>query len=84
MVKAIIHVMVEPRNMNAVLDKLLESGIVERVYEVTGEYDLIAVVEVPSYEAAARFVREELHPMEGVLRTVTSLVVEEHRAKGGR
>ena len=78
MVKAVIHIVVEPKHMDRVLDKLLSSSVIEKIYEVTGEYDLIAVANVSSYEEAAKFVREELHSLEGVIRTVTSLVVEEY------
>jgi DNA-binding Lrp family transcriptional regulator len=42
---------------------------------VTGPYDIIAVIETPDPRDVGRLVIHEVHPVDGVKRTVTCLTI---------
>ena len=42
---------------------------------VTGPYDVIVVIEGEDINAVARQVEQEIHPVAGVMRTVTCVVI---------
>jgi DNA-binding Lrp family transcriptional regulator len=42
---------------------------------VTGPYDIIAVIETPDPRDVGRLVIHEIHPVDGVKRTVTCLTI---------
>jgi len=44
---------------------------VQEVYSVSGEWDLVALVKVPSYELIAEVVTERFPAVEGIVRTQT-------------
>ena len=48
---------------------------VQTVDGLTGPYDMIAVVETPDLNAVGDLVTSQIHSVDGVVRTVTCLVV---------
>ena len=49
---------------------------VKDVDRVTGPYDVIAIIEASDLNKAHEFVTTEIHRLEGVLRTITSVSVQ--------
>ena len=43
---------------------------------VTGNYDIIAVVEHEDFNAIGNLVTEKIHPVQGIARTVTCLSIK--------
>ncbi len=55
---------------------------VRDLYEVTGEYDLVAVVTVENALDFRRFLKDKILKIDGVKSTVTSLVLYMHKEQG--
>ena len=71
MIAAIVLVKADPTRIPECAMKLAGIEGVARVYSVSGEWDLVALVEVPDYEGVARVVTEEFAVAPGVQRTQT-------------
>ena len=54
-------------------NELYEIDGVETVDQVTGPYDLIAVVNRPDLNSVGNLVTNQIHVIEGIARTVTCL-----------
>jgi DNA-binding Lrp family transcriptional regulator len=48
---------------------------VSRVDVVTGPYDLVAVIDAADERAIGALVMQQLHPLPGVIRTITCLAI---------
>jgi len=59
-----------------VLDKVRKVKGVSEAHAITGEYDVIAKVEVENLKDLGEKVVGEIHKIEGVTKTVTAIVVE--------
>lgn len=81
-IKAILHIFVESGKLESVCEQLAKYPHTVDVYEVTGEYDVVALVSVPSVEELRRFISKELHGIEGVKSSVTSIVLHTHKKNG--
>lgn len=77
-VKAMVFLVVEPRMIGEVASTLANMEGVEKVYEITGQYDVVAILSSKDYETLASRVRDEILRIEGVLRSVTSFIVAEY------
>ena len=53
--------------------KLAELEIASEVYSTSGEFDLLAKFYVENDNDIGHFVNENIHPIEGVERTLTTL-----------
>ncbi|KON29260.1 hypothetical protein AC482_06925 [miscellaneous Crenarchaeota group-15 archaeon DG-45] len=74
-VRALIMISVDPSTpTHAVSEAVGRMKVVERIYEITGEYDIAAVVASPSIEGVNRCI-EEIRCIEGVERTNTMIVL---------
>jgi len=71
MISAIVLVKADPKRIPQCATKLAGIEGVSRVYSVSGEWDLVALVEVTDYEAVARVVTEQFPAAPGVERTQT-------------
>lgn len=71
MITAIVLVKADPKHIPRSAAQLAGIEGVSRVYSVSGDWDLVALVEVTDYEAVARVVTEEFPEVPGVLRTQT-------------
>jgi DNA-binding Lrp family transcriptional regulator len=60
---------------NDVVNCLSRIDGVKSVDRVLGPYEVIAVVELPSLIEIGDMVTRSIHPIEGIIRTVTCLVV---------
>ena len=76
--KAIIFVSVEPAYPCLdVSRKILTIDGVEKVYEVSGEYDLAVIVSTTGYREANKVI-EAVRALEGVSRTYTMTILNTH------
>jgi len=71
MISAIVLVKADPTRIPQCATKLAGIEGVSRVYSVSGEWDLVALLEVRDYEGVARVVTEEFAGAPGVERTQT-------------
>jgi DNA-binding Lrp family transcriptional regulator len=74
-VRAILHVFVEPGNIEDIGEVLAKMSEIIDVYEVTGEYDIIAT-------AKANDSPERLMKMHGVKAVTTSVVLHTYKLNG--
>jgi DNA-binding Lrp family transcriptional regulator len=73
MVTAFVMIKVENRRTSEVAQRLAEIEHVAEVYSVTGAYDLILILRLPSYEQLAEVVPDQIAMTEGVTETETTL-----------
>ena len=74
-VRALIMISVDPQKPTLeISDKVLKLPGVEKIYEVTGEYDVVTVVSSSSIEGLNQTV-EAIRVIEGVERTNTIIVL---------
>lgn len=76
MVKAFIFITVEPGNVKDVLDRVKEIKGVQRAHALTGPYDIVVEVTGETIEDIGRSVVEKIQKIEGVERTLTSIIVD--------
>ena len=73
MVTSFILMNVERTKINEVAAQLVEIKGISEVYSVSGKYDLIAIVRVPSNDDLAILVTDNLRNLESILKTETML-----------
>lgn len=73
MVTSIVLMNVKRTKINEVAEQLAEMEGISEVYSVSGNYDLIAMVRVPSNEALAELVTKKLLSIEAILKSETML-----------
>jgi DNA-binding Lrp family transcriptional regulator len=71
MISAIVLVKADPTRIPQCATKLAGIEGVSRVYSTSGEWDLVALVEVPDIESIARVVTEDVASAPGVQKTQT-------------
>jgi DNA-binding Lrp family transcriptional regulator len=76
MAGAYVLATVEPGYVKSVLDSVRKIRGVLEAHAVTGPYDIIARVEGESADDIGRSVVSEFQSIEGVERTLTTLIVE--------
>lgn len=73
MVTAFILINTERTRINEVADMLVEINGISEVYSVSGAYDLIAVVRVPTNDDLANLVTRNLRSLNAITNTETML-----------
>ncbi len=74
-VRALIMISVDPQKPTLeISDKVLSLPGVEKIYEVTGEYDVVTVVSSSTIENLNRTI-EEIRVIDGVVKTNTVIVL---------
>jgi DNA-binding Lrp family transcriptional regulator len=81
-VEAIINIFVEPREMDDVIKALIELPEVVDVYEVTGEFDLVAFIETESISHFRNLLKNKILSIKGIKSTVTSVILHIHKKYG--
>ncbi len=76
MVRAYVLITVTPGNVRDAIKEIREIPGVVRADAVTGPYDVIAEVKGESIEDVGRSVVQKIQVINGVERTLTSIVVE--------
>ncbi len=74
-VRALIMISVDPQKPTLeISDKVLKLPGVEKIYEVTGEYDVVTVVSSSSIEGLNQTI-EEIRVIDGIVKTNTVIVL---------
>lgn len=73
MITALVLMNVERGSINDTAQALLGVAGVAEVYSVTGEWDLVALLRLPSYEDLATVVTEKMVALQGIRRTQTMM-----------
>ena len=81
-VRAILHVFVEPGKIEDVGEALTRIPEIIDVYEVTGEYDLIATAKANDLHRLRSLISERLMKMHGVKAVTTSVVLHTYKLNG--
>jgi len=81
-VRAILHVFVEPGKIEDVGEALAKIPEVIDVYEVTGEYDIIATAKANDLHRLRSLISERLMKMHGVKVVITSVVLHTYKING--
>lgn len=71
MITTIVLIRCDPKSIPETATRLAGIDGVTEVYSVSGEWDLVAIVRVPSYDDIARVVTEEFVNVPGLERTTT-------------
>lgn len=78
MVTALVLINTRRDAVNQVAESLVEIRGVTEVYSVAGKYDLIALLRVPSNEAMADLVTEQILEVDGIESSETLLAFRVH------
>jgi len=73
MITALVLMNVERGAINETAQALLAIAGVAEVYSVTGEWDLVALLRLPSYDDLATVVTEKMVTLQGIRRTQTMM-----------
>ena len=76
MVRAYVLITATAGKALEVVDHLDEQSSVIQADAITGEYDVIALVEAPDIVSIGRLIVEQVQAAAGVLKTVTCLAVQ--------
>ena len=79
MVTALCFITAEPNRVNEVGAEIARVPQVRVVYSVTGELDIVAIVEVPDLEAVPEVVTDRIGVVPGVLTTQTHIAFRTYR-----
>jgi DNA-binding Lrp family transcriptional regulator len=78
-VRAILHIFVESGKLEDVGEALAKIPEIIDVYEVTGEYDLIATAKANDLHKLRSLISEKLMKMHGVKAVTTSVVLHTYK-----
>lgn len=73
MVTAFVMIKTQGRRTSDVAQRVADIEHVAEVYSVTGAYDIIVILHLPSYEQLAQIVPDQIGMLDGVLETETTL-----------
>lgn len=73
MVTAIVMVQAERARIPETAALLAQVKFVKEVYSVTGDWDIVAILKLPSYEHLDEIVTAHLRKLPGLLKTQTML-----------
>ena len=73
---AFVNIFVESPTLDDVQQALSKFSNVEELYEVTGEFDIVALVSAADIEEFRDFLKNKLLKVKGVKNTVTSIVLD--------
>lgn len=76
MTDAYVHVLAEAGAVSPAAREIADIDAVETVHVVTGDYDVIAQVTLDDHEKLPEVVADEIHPVSGVVDTVTNVAFE--------
>lgn len=81
-VLAIIHVFVDSSKLESVANEINKIEEALDVYEVTGEFDIIAIVSTNDIVSFRKLLKDRIMKIDGVKSTVTSMVLYTHKRDG--
>lgn len=78
----ILNIYAELNELEDIVEKLRNMREVVDLYEVTGDYDIVAVIEVNSVEEFRKVVIRKLMEIKGVRGTNSFVVLHTHKRDG--
>lgn len=78
----ILNIYAELNELDDIVERLSKMPEVVDLYEVTGDYDIVAIVEVNSVEEFRRVVIRKLTEIKGVRGTNSFVVLHTHKREG--
>jgi DNA-binding Lrp family transcriptional regulator len=81
-VVVILNVFVQSKELDKVTKKLLALPEVKDLYEVTGEYDIVAMIETEDIAAFRVFIKEKILAIDGIRSTVSAVILYTHKKEG--
>ena len=74
-----VGIFVESPSLDDVVQALFQFPNVEELYEVTGEFDIVALVSAANIEEFSHFLKNKIMKTKGVRSTVTSVVLNAYK-----
>ena len=81
-VTVLINIFAESQELDKVAATMAELPEVIDVHEVTGEYDIVALVEAENITSFREFLKNKILKINGVKSTVTSVILHTHKKDG--
>lgn len=81
-VMALVHIFVDSNHLESVSKAVANISESLDVYEVTGEYDVVALIRTDDITGFREIIKNKVLKIMGVRSTVTSLVLYTHKKDG--
>ncbi len=78
----LLNVFVESQELEAVTRALERLPQVTDLYEVTGEYDLVALLRTESINAFRELLKNRILRIKGIRSTVSAVIIHTHKREG--
>ena len=76
-IKALIFCKVEHKAMVQVIEKFNKVPEIKKVFSLTGDYDILAEIEVESTDELYKSFAKNIDPIDGIINTNTHVVMQE-------
>jgi DNA-binding Lrp family transcriptional regulator len=80
----LVSIFVESPSLDEVVQALIQFPNVEELYEVSGEFDIVALVSAADIEEFSHFLKNKLMKIKGLRSTVTSVVLNAYKGPKGK
>jgi len=77
-----LNVFVESKELERVTEALAKLPEIVDVYEVTGEYDLIAIIKTDTIAHFRQILKDKILKIRGIRSTVSAVVLHMHKKDG--
>jgi DNA-binding Lrp family transcriptional regulator len=81
-VVVLLNVFIESQELENVAHALEKLPQVTDLYEVTGEYDLVALISAESIMAWRDLLKNKILKIKGIRSTVSSVIIHTHKKQG--
>jgi DNA-binding Lrp family transcriptional regulator len=81
-VVVLLNVFVESQELENVSHALEKLPQVTDLYEVTGEYDLVALISAESIMAWRELLKDKILKIKGIRSTVSAVIIHTHKKQG--
>lgn len=78
----LLNVFVESNELERVTQALERMPEVTDLYEVTGEYDLIALIRTDSITTFRAILKDKILKIKGIRSTVSAVIIHTHKREG--
>lgn len=78
------NIFVESPNLDEVVQALIQFPNVQELYEVSGEFDIVALVSAADIEEFSHFLKNKIMKIKGIRSTVTSVVLNAYKGPKGK
>ena len=76
---AFVDIFVESSEVDSVLSSLAKLEYLQRLYEITGEFDIMTMVSASDMEQFRDILKNKIMKVKGVKSTVSSIVLKAHK-----